>query len=109
MTQRTLKASLPEDVERNKRWISAAFRACVLHDAFVDVMRIHNNIELEAGCRSTTYTNGRDRPVSRSAPSPLAKGIEATYKIDPTRVPLKDCLLRVWVLWLPYVRVLIST
>lgn len=93
MTERSLRVPLPEDVERFTRWTAAAFRACELHDTLYDIVKIFNNIDIEAGCRSTVRYDGKDRPAGRSGPSPIVKKVvEKKLNGDFEHTPIKVCL-----------------
>jgi hypothetical protein len=93
MTDRTLRVSLPEDIERGKRWISAAFRACELHDTLTDLIKIFHNIDLDTGCRSTVYYSGQSALQSR--PCPVVMAFKEAYSTNGHSMKLKDCLMMV--------------
>jgi hypothetical protein len=46
------------DYEENNRWAIAALQACILHDHLMDAIRIHYNLDLTCGTRSTSSPIG---------------------------------------------------
>lgn len=74
------------DYERNARWTRAAVQAAKLHDAFLDILKIFNGIDLDVSqdCRA----------LANSKPEPLCRAIDAAVKECPD-YDIRECLVKV--------------